>query len=159
MAVFDPLRTLARACRIAEVEPDTFLEKGARLLAEKLEPLSYRFAIVQPPLKGSGGPFAWAAFKRDDREIQLWARYGQLGSVRYRLGDDELTHQEYMRAMGLETTAHWPGFDDGDPLGGFKRLLSDLGQCDDFLTGDAASVVEKVRALPPEKTGFQALGS
>ena len=144
---------------MAEMKPDTFLESGARVLAEKLEPLGYLFAITQPQLNGSGGPFAWAGFRRDDREIQLWARYDRLGSVRYRLGDDEFTHQEYMRAMGLAKTAHWPGFDDGDPLGGFKRLLSDLGQCDEFLTGDAASVVEKVRALPPEKTGFQALGS
>jgi hypothetical protein len=144
---------------MADVEPDTFLEMGARVLAEKLQPLGYEFAITQPPLKGSGGPFAWAAFRHGNREIQLWARYDRLGSVRYRLGDEEFTHQEYMRAMGLEKDAHWPGFDDGDPLGGFKRLLSDLGQCDEFLTGDAAAIVERVRALPPERTGFQALGS
>ncbi len=141
------------------MEPDTFLELGARVLAEKLEPLGYEFAITQPSLKGSGGPFAWAAFRRGDREIQLWARYDRLGSVLYRLGDHEFTHKEYMRAMGLEREAHWPGFDDGDPLGGFKRLLVDLSHCGEFLTGDAASVLEKVRALPPEKTGFQALGS
>jgi hypothetical protein len=75
------------------------------------------------------------------------------------LGEDEFTHQDYMRAMGLEKTAHWPGFDDGDPLGGFRRLLSDLDHCAEFLTGDAASVLGTVRALPPVKTGFQALGS
>ena len=141
------------------MKPDIFLESGARVLAKKLEPLGYLFAITQPRLDGSGGPFAWGAFRRDDRKIQLWARYDRLGSVHYRLGEDEFTHQEYMRAMGLTKTARWPGFDDGDPLGGFKRLLSDLGQCDEFLTGDAASVVEAVRALPPEKTGFHALGS
>jgi len=144
---------------MAAVEPDTFLQQGARVLAVTLEPLGYEFAITQPPLKGSGGPFAWGAFKRGDREILLWARFERLGSVRYRVGDHEFTHQDYMRALGLEKAAHWPGFDDGDPLGGFRRLLRDLSHCDDFLSGDAASVVAKVRALPPEKTGFQALGS
>ena len=141
------------------MKPDTFLENGAHVLREKLEALGYEFSMTQPEMKGSGGPFAWAAFRRDDREIQLWARYDRLGSVRYRLGADEFTHQEYMRAMGQEKAARWPGFDDGDPLGGFGRLLSDLSHCDEFLTGDAAAVVEKVRAQPPEKTGFQALGS
>lgn len=149
---------LERACKMAEMEPDTFLEKGACVLAEKLEPLGYRFAISQPAIEGSGGSFAWAAFSRGDREIQLWARRDQLGNVRYRLGDDEFTHREHMRALRLETAAHWPGFDDGDPLGGFKRLLLDLAQCDEFLSGDAASVVRRVRTLPPERTGFLALG-
>jgi hypothetical protein len=144
---------------MAEVQPDTFLQQGARVLTEKLEPLGYKFAITPPPLRGSGGPFAWAAFSRGDRQIRLWARYGRLGGVHYRLGEDEFTHQDYMRAMGLEKTAHWPGFDDGDPLGGFRRLLSDLDHCAEFLTGDAASVLGTVRALPPVKTGFQALGS
>ena len=141
------------------MEPDTFLEQGARVLASKLEPHGYEFAITQPPLKGSGGPFSWAAFKRGDREIKLWARYDRLGSVVYRVGDAEFTHHEYMRALGLEKVAHYPGFDDGDPLGGFKRLLDDLEHCDEFLTGDAAAVVQKIRSLPPEKTGFQAFGS
>jgi hypothetical protein len=86
---------------MAAMEPDTFLRQGASVLAEKLEPLGYEFAIIQPPLKGSGGPFAWAAFRRGDREMRLWARYDRLGSVHYRLGDDEFTHQDYMRAMGL----------------------------------------------------------
>lgn len=142
---------------MAQVEPDAFLEMGARLLAAKLQPLGYEFTIIQPRLKGSGGPFAWAAFRRGNRAIQLWARYDRLGSVRYRLGDDEFTHQDYMRAMGLEKAAHWPGFDDGDPLGGFRRLLRDLDHCAEFLTGDAAAVVKKVRALPPERRGLQAL--
>jgi hypothetical protein len=85
---------------MTEMEPEKFLEHGACLLAEKLRPLGYEFAMIQPPLKGSGGPFAWGAFRRGDREIKLWARYDRLGSVHYRLGDDEFTHQDYMRALG-----------------------------------------------------------
>jgi hypothetical protein len=78
--------TMARSCRMAEVQPDTFLQQGARVLTEKLEPLGYKFAITPPPLRGSGGPFAWAAFSRGDRQIRLWARYGRLGGVHYRAG-------------------------------------------------------------------------
>ena len=144
---------------MVEMEPDTFLEQGARVLAKKLKPLGYEFSITQPPLNGSGGPFAWAAFKCGDREIQLWARYERLGSVIYRLGDAEFTHHDYMRALGRGKTAHYPGFDDGDQLGGFKRLLHDLDYCDEFLSGDAAAVVERVRSLPSIKTGFKALRS
>jgi hypothetical protein len=142
-----------------EVQPDTFLEQGARILATKLEPLGYQFAITQPATMGGGGPFALAVFERDDRKISLWARYDRLGGVSYSLNNDEFTHQEYMRAMGLEKAAHWPGLDDGDPFGGFRRLLADLRRCDEFLTGDPASVVERIRALGPKRIGFQALGS
>lgn len=135
-----------------------FLVEGARILAEKLEPLGYEFAITLRPLKGSGGAFARAAFQHGERSIQLWARYERLGGVRYRLGNDDFTHQDHMRALGQEKIARWPGFDDGDPLGGFRRLLHDLSYCGEFLHGDAASVVERVRALPPIRSGFEALG-
>lgn len=137
--------------------PDQFLHEGARILSERLGPLGYDFAIVEPPLDGSGGPYAWGAFKRSEREIRLWARYDRLGSVHYRLGSEEFTHQEYMRALGMERSAQWPGFDDGDPLGGFKRLLTDLEHCGEFLTGNATFILDAIRALPPQPTGFQAL--
>jgi hypothetical protein len=141
------------------MEPDTFLEQGARVLAHKLTPLGYEFFVPEPPLRGSGGPFAWAAFERGNRAIKLWARFERLGSVLYSLGDAEFTHQDYMRALGLEKVAQYPGFEDGEQLGGFKRLLHDLEYCGEFLTGDAAAVVEKVRSMPPKKSGFQALNS
>ncbi len=139
--------------------PDAFLLLGAGVLEGRLEPLGYRFAIIEPAQGGSGGTFAKAAFRRGDRAIELWARHDRLGGVEYRLGSDAFSHQDHMRALGLEKAAEWPGFDDGDPLGGFRRLLSDLRHCDDFLTGDAAAVLAMVQALPPKPTGFRALSS
>lgn len=128
------------------------------MLAPKLEPLGYRFDIIARPVLGSGGPFARAAFMRGETEIHLWARYDRLGGVSFRAGEAEFSHHDHMRALGLEKVAQYPGFDDGDPLGGFKRLLHDLEQCHEFLTGDAASEAVAVKALPPKPTGFNALG-
>ena len=140
------------------MDPDKFLRLGARILADKLEPLGYSFEIVQQPTRGGGGVFAEGAFRRGDREIRLWARYDRLGGVTYWVGEAEFKHHDYMRLLGLEKVAQYPGLDDGDPFGGFRRLLHDLETCDEFLTGDAASVAANVRALPPEKRGFGALG-
>jgi hypothetical protein len=141
------------------MDPDKFLRLGARILAEKLEPLGYAFEIAQQPTRGSGGVFAEGAFRRADREIRLWARCDQLGGVTYWVSNAEFKHHDYMRLLGLAKVAEYPGLDDGDVFGGFRRLLRDLENCDEFLTGDAMSVAKRVRALPPEKTGFSALGS
>ena len=91
MSAHHPLRTPADPCRKADMEPDTFLEEGARILADKLGPLGYRFAITQASANGSGGTFARAAFDRGDRSIRLWARFDRMRGVRYRVGSDELT--------------------------------------------------------------------
>lgn len=141
------------------MDPDKFLRLGARILAEKLEPLGYSFEILQELTRGSGGFFAEGAFRRSDREIRLWARYDRLGGVTYSVNNAEFKHHDYMRLLGLEKVAQYPGWDDGDVFGGFRRLLQDLEVCDEFLTGDAVSVAKQVRTLPPEKTGFSALGS
>ena len=157
--MFGRLPALPMQCTLERMEPDTFLEQGARILGPKLEPLGYRFAITRRPTKGSGGPFARAVFTRGDREVRLWARFDRLGGVSYCFGRDEFGHRDHMRALGLEQVSRYPGFDDGDPLGGFRRLLHDLEGCDDFLSGDAAAVARKVRSLASEKTGFRALGT
>jgi hypothetical protein len=141
------------------MDPENFLRLGARVLAEKLEPLGYSFEIVQQPARGSGGFFAEGAFRRADREIRLWARYDRLGGVTYWVGNAEFKHHDYMRLLGIEKISQYPGLDDGDVFGGFRRLLHDLENCDEFLTGDAVTVAKRVRALPPDKRGFSALGS
>jgi hypothetical protein len=141
------------------MDPDKFLRLGSRILAEKLEPLGYTFEIAQEPTRGSGGVFAEGAFRRADREIRLWARYDQLGGVTYWFSNVEFKHHDYMRLLGLAKVAQYPGLNDGDVFGGFRRLLRDLENCDEFLTGDAMSVAKRVRALAPGERGFSALGS
>ena len=140
------------------MQPDRFLEQGAKILAPKLEPLGYRFEVIQRPLQGSGGTFAVAGFRRGERLIRIWARFDNI-RVNYVVGDVEFTHTDHMRALGLERSAQFPGFNDGDPFSAFERLLHDLDFCGEFLTGDAEQIVERVRSLPPEKSGFGALGS
>jgi hypothetical protein len=138
--------------------PDVFLERGANILAPKLEPLGFTFHIIQQPIAGSGGFFAIGTFCRSDRRIRFWARYENL-RVNYCIGDLEFDHHTHMRAVGREKEAQFPGIHDGEPFSGFRRLLHDLEYCDEFLTGDAESIARRVRALPPEKTGFSALSS
>ena len=138
--------------------PDTFLIDGARILAPKLEPLGYRFEITQQPIQGSGGFFAIGTFSRPDRRIRFWARYENL-RVDYCVGEVEFDHRTHMRALGREREAHFPGIHDDEAFGGFKRLLHDLDYCDEFLSGDAQALAERVKALPPEKSGYAALGS
>ena len=141
------------------MDPDKFLRLGARILAEKLEPLGYAFEITQHPTRASGGIFAEGAFRRADREIRLWARYDCLGGVTYWVSNAEFNHHDYMRLLGLAKVAEYPGLADGDVFGGFRRLLSDLENCAEFLTGDAMSVAKRVRALPPEKQGSASSGA
>ncbi|WP_156254343.1 hypothetical protein [Sandarakinorhabdus oryzae] len=62
-----------------------------------------------------------------------------------------------MRVLGREALAQWPGFDDGDLLGGFRRLLDDLRHCEEFLNGNAAKVAAAAKALAPERGGLQRL--
>jgi hypothetical protein len=140
------------------MEPDSFLEEGKRILSPKLEPLGYRFELIRRPVQGSGRPFAIAAFRRGDRSVRMWARFENL-RVDYVVGDVEFTHTDHMRALGFKDSAQFPGFNEGDSLDAFRRLLCDLEHCTEFLAGDAQAIAERVRSLPPEKTGFAALGS
>ncbi|TMJ10898.1 MAG: hypothetical protein E6G94_16815 [Alphaproteobacteria bacterium] len=117
----------------------------------------FRFEITQQPIQGSGGFFAVGSFARPDRRIRFWARYENL-RVDYCVGDFEFDHHTYMRALSREKEALFPGIHDDTLFGGFRRLLDDLDYGDEFLSGDTQALAERVKALPPEKTGFAALG-
>jgi hypothetical protein len=139
------------------MEQAKFLEDGAALLAPLLEPLGYVFTIAERLAYGSGGDFATAVYRWTDREIRLWARYENL-STRYALSGYEFTHDDLMRATGLDKSAQFPGFNNGEPMSAFRRLRHDLQDCDAFLTGDASMLIAHIQALPPKATGFKALG-
>jgi hypothetical protein len=140
------------------MSPNAFLEQGARLISSKLEPLGFRFELLSVA-SGSGGPFAEGVFSRGDRQLILWVRFDRLGGVRYRIGASDFDHETYMRAMGREKEARYPGLPDDDSFGGFRRLLADLDLCGDVLDGDAESVLEMVASLPAAATGFAALST
>jgi hypothetical protein len=72
--------------------------------------------------------------------------------VTYRVVGAEFDHDDYMRLLGRERMAEFPGWnDEADPFGGFRQIVQDLENCTEFLVGDAEAVLCSVRALPPEK--------
>ena len=76
-----------------------------------------------------------------------------LGAVTYGVGSLEFSHADYMASCGFAEDAQYPGFGNGDPLEGFKRLLFDLGACDQFLQTDGIAIA---RAIQLETAGAEA---
>jgi hypothetical protein len=142
---------------ISAMAPEKYLARGAELIGQKLSQFGFHFAITDIG-RGSGGPFAEGAFTRGDQQICLWVRHDRLGRVTYRAGTFKWSHSDYMRALGLSTTAQYPGFESDDLFGSFRRLLSDLDHCTEFLAGDGRSVAGLVQSIPPPPKGFKALG-
>ena len=137
------------------MDHDQQLAAGAAILGTRLAPLGFTFAVTSSG-DSAGGPYAAGAFTRGRQALSFSVRHGALGLVSYHLGDQEWTHTEMMRAVGRP--AHYPGFADGDRLGGFRRLLGDLEACDAFFTTDGTEIAGAIRALPPKPKGFRGLG-
>jgi hypothetical protein len=140
------------------VNPDAFLEEGARLMSPKLEPLGFGFQLTRTA-SGSGGAFAEGAFSRGDRQLIIWARFDVLHGVRYSIGSETFDHETYMTALGKRDAAQYPGFPSADRFGGFRRLLADLELCGDFFDGDSSRLLRLVAAAPQPPEGFAALSS
>jgi hypothetical protein len=120
------------------------LVKGAAIVSASLP--GFRFEERAEGV-GSGGAFAWGEFVRDDRRLELHFRRS-LGLVTYHLGNHALSHEGYLRAMGVPPGANqYPGFSD-DPLDGFRHLAHDLRAfVSEFVRGDAVTLQ---RAAPEE---------
>jgi len=140
---------------MADWDPEATLRQGASILTPALQPLGFRFDVVQVD-ESSGGPFAVWVFDRGDRSIELHVR-SALGIVMYRVGDASLEHRAFMDELGVVDRAY-PGFSD-DPLDGFRHLLEDLRKHgESFLdgSGDGGFLVwasrhelgEQLRRLP-----------
>jgi hypothetical protein len=93
--------------------------------------------------RGSGGPFAWGEYVRDNRRLELHFR-GSLGLVRYHVADHSASHEAYMRGLGAWEQCQYPGFSE-EPLDGFVDLAADLAHATDFLRADAM-VLRRVAA-------------
>lgn len=139
------------------MSPEAALQKGAEILNPKLQPLGFRFSIVEKG-KGSGGNFAVGSFKNADREIRIWFRF-EIGGVGYVKGDLERGHVEFMQFLGREKTSAFPGFSGGDPLNGFRQLLQDLDHCALFLEDEGIGFYKamKTYVYRPKPKGFAAL--
>src|SRR5262245_3738510 len=119
--------------------PKELLLAGVSLLDKVMRPAAFAFELRDEG-RGSGGPFAWGEYVRDDRRLELHFR-SSLGLVRYHVTDRSASHETYMRGLGVWEQCRYPGF-SGSPLEGFAHLAADLGHATDFLQGDAVVLCE-----------------
>jgi hypothetical protein len=141
----------------AMIEAERVLREGAQILAEKLTPLGFRFEVTSKG-SSSGGSFAEGRFKNGDRELWLSFRYS-LGLVRYRKGNTELTHAQYMTACDCKNKARYPSVITDDPLSAFRDLLGDLEFCDAFLSDDGSKFAALAGSYADPPRGFAGLPS
>lgn len=99
------------------------MKSGAKILSPLLTKYGFRFKIISEG-SGSGGCFCEAAFSDGSRILELHFR-SSLGLVAYHRGEYQVSHQSYMKALGVDDKCAYPGFST-DPLDGFHHLLSDL---------------------------------
>ena|SRR6201996_3910461 len=116
------------------VKPEEILLQGSELLRPVFS--EHGFAFVQLS-KGdsSGGPFASGEFRRGDRRCEFHFRFS-LGMVTYYLGNESISHEQYMcSVLGKPHLSHYPGF-SSDLLDAFRHLRDDLqNHCNEFLGG------------------------
>lgn len=115
--------------------PKEALLDGVKILDPVLRARGFQFQFRLEG-RGSGGNFAWGEFVREDRRLELHFRQS-LGLVRYHVGDQNASHESYMRQLGAWDQCRYPGFSE-DPAVAFHDLAHDLGLADDFLSGSAA---------------------
>lgn len=136
------------------MDPRELLDTGRSILDPLLEAHGFAFEAGRAGV-GSGGPFARGAYVRGDRRLEFSVRWS-LGEVVYRLGDRLLAHEHFMRAVGAERDAAYPGFSD-DPVDGFRHLRTDLERfAGSFLSGSATDfdhLIQQAAATAP-RTGF-----
>jgi hypothetical protein len=112
------------------------LLRGAEILGEVLQPAGFAFEF-RGSGEGSGGLFAWGEFVREDRRVEIHFRH-TLGMVAYHVGAAKLTHEDYLKCLGVYEKRHFPDFPK-HPLDSFKELSRDLREfCTDFVAGDAS---------------------
>lgn len=125
------------------IDPEEMLLQGSEILM----PLFTGHGFVFAPLSqgsSSGGRFASAEFKRDDRRFEFHFRY-RLGMVNYHLGSESISHQEYMcSVLGKPNLSRYPGFSN-DPLDGFRDLRNDQEDyCAEFLKGTDEEFLRRI---------------
>jgi hypothetical protein len=95
---------------------------------------------------GSGGTFAWGNYVNGDRSLQLHYRHA-LGLVSYSIGDCSLSHEEYLRFLGVYGQNSYPDF-PADPVDSFHSLARDIElYCGDFLHGSGQQFLQFAEEL------------
>jgi hypothetical protein len=138
--------------------PRDMLLTGVKIINRVLEPQGFSFHL-RGEGSGSGGPFAWGEFIRDDRRLEVHFRYS-LGLVTYHIGGQAASHEIYMRELGVWDQCRYPSF-SSDPLASFEELAHDLKFATDFSWGPAkifqrAAHKEEDQRLRQEQQAMQA---
>ncbi|MEQ1521036.1 MAG: hypothetical protein ABL936_07175 [Aestuariivirga sp.] len=123
---------------MAQNSPSEVLEIGQRIIAKFLEPFGFVWFRGDSG-KGSGGQFASGFFERGDRRLELHYRWN-LGLVSYHVGQNGVSHEEYMRSLGHLSEARYPAVFENQ-LEAFEALTSDVRNfCEDFVSGSGDSI-------------------
>ena len=133
--------------------PSEILRKGCAVLDPVMKEYGFSF-LEERAGRGSGGPFASAAYVRSDWKLEISFRFS-LGLVTYQFGETCIDHEAYMRAvLGESRGNRYPGFSD-DPLSAFQDLAFDLRNfAKAFLEADScqfaryAAEAEKWKKIP-----------
>ena len=143
-------------------DPRDILSAGAEILRPTLEPHGFAFRIEREGPRSSGGPFAQGAFVSRKtlfsrrKRLEFHFRWS-LGLVSYHVGRTSLSHDDYMRSLGVQRDAEYPGFSD-EPLDAFRHLASDLARfCQDFVRGDGAQFRRFANEIKKNPTKFKEL--
>ncbi len=98
-------------------------EAGVTGVTPFFKSLGYRCAIAEPRVDKEG-VFYLARFTCEVRSVELHHLYS-LGPVFYKLGEHFIEHTAYLEALGVETEARYPSYED-DSRSGYTALLQDL---------------------------------
>jgi hypothetical protein len=138
-----------------KVVPRRALENGAKLLQPLLSVDGFRFKVIEVGA-GSGGEYARGQFVNGDRCLDLHFGYS-LGMVSYSVSEHTLSHEDYMRSLGVYGRHRYPGFAE-DPLQAFRDLASDIEEfAQDWLLGDGKQFVRFAEELKTNPKKFSNL--
>lgn len=115
------------------MDPVQAIREGAAILETVVAKHGFAFNLRKHG-PSSGGPFAEGEFLNGERRLEFHFRHS-LGLVRYHVGSASLTHEEFLKGLGVWGRHRYPGFTD-DPLEPFRQLRDDLAEfAADFLEG------------------------
>jgi hypothetical protein len=141
------------------MNPAEAIEGGREILDPVMVPAGFAF-LYGTTGKGSGGHFASASYRKEDRRLDFSYRW-HVGAVEYHVGEATMDHDSYMRLLNVYGESQFSRFSHDVPLAGFEALRHDLElYCADFLTGPAdefCRLAAAFKADPRLGRGFRSL--
>jgi hypothetical protein len=89
------------------MKPEDILKEGIKILDPFMNTNGFVFTFIKHG-NSSGGNYAFGKYNREDRTIELHYRYS-LGLVSYSIGSKHLSHDNYIKLLGVYGKNHYPG--------------------------------------------------